>query len=82
MGLGSGSLAAFPPSVNILVYSPAMLEERLNEGKVPYELFWYDAKHAFANPNPPGSAGLGHYDSAAAQLSWERAVRFWKNTLH
>jgi uncharacterized protein len=31
MGLGSGSLAAFPPSVNILVYSPAMLEERLNE---------------------------------------------------
>jgi uncharacterized protein YqeY len=31
MGLGSGSLAAFPPSVNILVYSPAMLEDRLNE---------------------------------------------------
>jgi carboxymethylenebutenolidase len=57
------------------------LEERLKEGKVPYELFWYDAKHAFANPNPPGSAGLGHYDPAAAQLSWERAVRFWKNTL-
>jgi carboxymethylenebutenolidase len=57
------------------------LEERLKEGKVPYELFWYDAKHAFANPNPPGSAGLGHYDAAAAHLSWERAVRFWKNTL-
>src|SRR5258705_3334502 len=31
MGLGSGSLAAFPPSVNILVYSRSMLEERLNE---------------------------------------------------
>lgn len=58
------------------------LEERLKEGHVPCELFWYDAKHAFANPNPPGNAGLGHYDPAAAQLSWERAVRFWKNTLH
>lgn len=58
------------------------LEERLKDGHVPYELFWYDAKHAFANPNPPGSAGLGHYDPAAAELSWERTVRFWKNTLH
>jgi carboxymethylenebutenolidase len=57
------------------------IEERLKEGKVPYELFWYDAKHAFANPNPVGSSGLGHYDAAAAHLSWERAVRFWKNTL-
>ena len=57
------------------------LEERLKAGKAPYELFWYDAKHAFANPNPPGSSGLGHYDPAAAHLAWERAVRFWKNTL-
>ena len=57
------------------------IEERLKEGKVPYELFWYDAKHAFANPNPPGSSGLGHYNPEAAHLSWERAVRFWKNTL-
>lgn len=57
------------------------LEERLKAGKVPYELFWYDAKHAFANPNPPGSSGLGHYDPEAAHVSWERAVRFWKNTL-
>jgi len=29
--LGRGSLAAFPPSVNNLVYSRTMLEERLNE---------------------------------------------------
>ena len=57
------------------------IEERFKEGKVPYELFWYDAKHAFANPNPAGNAGLGHYDSAAAHTSWERAVQFWKNTL-
>lgn len=57
------------------------LEERLKAGKVLYELYWYDAKHAFANPNPPGSSGLGHYDPEAAHLSWERTVRFWKNTL-
>jgi uncharacterized protein YqeY len=31
MGLECGSLAAFPPSVNILVYWHPMLEERLNE---------------------------------------------------
>jgi len=31
MGLEGGSLAAFPPPVNILVYWRAMLEERLNE---------------------------------------------------
>ena len=57
------------------------IEERLKAGKVPYELYWYDAKHAFANPNPRGSSGLGHYNPEAAHLSWERAVRFWKNTL-
>ncbi len=65
-------------------FSPAgveKIEERLKAGKVPYELFWYDAKHAFANPNPVGSAGLGHHDAAAARVAWERTVRFWKNTL-
>src|SRR2546426_2537445 len=31
MGLEGGSLAAFPPPVNILVYSRPMLEDRLNE---------------------------------------------------
>lgn len=57
------------------------LEARLKAGNVSYELYWYDAKHGFCNPNPPGSAGLGHHDAAAAKLAWERAVRFWKNTL-
>ena len=32
----------------------ARFEERLKSGKVPYELFWYDAKHGFCNPNPQG----------------------------
>ena len=59
----------------------AQIEERMHEGKVPCEIFWYDAKHAFCNPNQPGSAGLGHYDPKAAHEAWERTVRFWKNTL-
>lgn len=57
------------------------LEERLKFGKVPYEIFRYDAKHAFCNPNPEGAAGLGHYDADAAREAWERALSFWKRTL-
>lgn len=59
----------------------AEIEARMKEGKVPYEVYWYDAKHGFCNPNPPGSAGLGHYNPQAAHEAWERTVRFWKNTL-
>jgi carboxymethylenebutenolidase len=65
-------------------FKPSMveqLEQRLNEGKVPYELYWYEAKHGFSNPNQPGNSGLGNYNAAAAHEAWERAVRFWKNTL-
>jgi carboxymethylenebutenolidase len=60
----------------------AEIEARMKEGKVPAEVYWYDAKHGFCNPNPAGSAGLGHYDAQAAHEAWERTVRFWKNTLH
>src|SRR5579872_3796434 len=59
----------------------AEFEERLKAGKVPYELFWYDADHGFCNPNPAGSAGLGHYNPEAAHQAWERTVQFFKNTL-
>jgi carboxymethylenebutenolidase len=57
------------------------VEARLKEGLVPAEVYWYDAKHAFCNPNPPGSAGLGNYDENAAREAWDRTVRFWENTL-
>ncbi|HLI96707.1 MAG TPA: dienelactone hydrolase family protein [Candidatus Baltobacteraceae bacterium] len=59
----------------------AEIEERMTQGKVPFEVYWYDAKHAFCNPNQPGQAGLGHYDAKAAHDAWERTVRFWSNTL-
>ena len=60
----------------------AKLQERLETGKVPYELYWYDAKHGFCNPNPEGSAGLGHFNGEAAHRAWERAVEFFQRTLH
>jgi carboxymethylenebutenolidase len=59
----------------------ARIEERLKAGKVPYELYWYDAKHAFANPNPVGASGLGNYNPEAADLAWERTVKFWESHL-
>lgn len=59
----------------------AQVEERLQQGRVPYEFFWYDAKHGFTNPNPAGSAGLGHHHPQAAHEAWERAVAFWAKNL-
>lgn len=57
------------------------LEERLRAGGVSYEFFWYDARHAFANPAGLGEAGLGNYDERAAQLAWNRTLAFWQRTL-
>jgi carboxymethylenebutenolidase len=57
------------------------LEERLKAGKVPYQIYWYDAKHGFCNPNQPGHAGLGNYNPEAAQLAWQRTVDFFNKTL-
>ncbi len=57
------------------------LIDRLEEGKVPYRVYWYDAKHGFCNPNPPGNAGLGNYDPGAAHEAWERTTAFWEHAL-
>lgn len=63
------------------VSAVVQLEERLEAGKVPYELYWYDAKHAFCNPNPLGASGLGNYDPEAAHAAWERTFKFWSTHL-
>jgi carboxymethylenebutenolidase len=57
------------------------IEKRLDEGKVPHEVYWYDAKHGFCNPNTPGNAGLGNYDAQACNQAWERTTKFWKSVL-
>jgi carboxymethylenebutenolidase len=59
----------------------AQMEQRLKDGKVPYQLYWYDAKHGFCNPNQPGNSGLGHYNPQAAHEAWERTVHFLESTL-
>ncbi len=46
------------------------LEQRLQEGHVPYELHRYRAQHAFANEERPS------YDRALAELAWERTLGF------
>lgn len=40
-----------------------------------YEVFWYDADHAFANPTG------NNYDREDAQLAWERTTAFLKQVL-
>ncbi len=57
------------------------IEARFKEAHVPYEFHRYDAKHAFHNPNEPGSSGLGNYDKVLADLSWHRSIDFFKKHL-
>jgi carboxymethylenebutenolidase len=59
----------------------AEIEARMKEGKVPCEVYWYDAKHGFCNPNQPGNSGLGNYNGEACHQAWERTVKFWEHTL-
>jgi carboxymethylenebutenolidase len=45
-------------------------EARLKQGKVRYELYWYDANHAFGNETGP------FYDREAEKLAWKRSTDF------
>ena len=58
------------------------LEEKLKSAGVNYEFHRYDTKHAFANPKSD-SRGLPplQYNSAAAQLAWDRTFEFLKKNL-
>jgi carboxymethylenebutenolidase len=51
-------------------------EEALKAAKVPYEVFIYPGtQHGFHNNSTP------RYDAAAAKLSWDRTVAFFKKNL-
>ncbi|MBX3181460.1 MAG: dienelactone hydrolase family protein [Polyangiaceae bacterium] len=52
------------------------LTERLEAGSVSYELFNYEADHAFMNEARPEV-----YDRAAAELAWQRSVDFLRRVL-
>jgi carboxymethylenebutenolidase len=47
----------------------------LKAGK-EYAIYWYDAKHAFANPTQ-----APRYDAGSATLAWERSLAFLKKNL-
>lgn len=51
------------------------LEARLKEGKVKYEIFRYDANHAFGNEKGP------YYNAEAAKQAWERTTGFFGKSL-
>ena len=58
------------------------LEEKLQAAGVTYDFQRYDAKHAFANPKSD-ARGLPplQYNSAAADLAWDRTMAFLKAQL-
>lgn len=48
----------------------AAFERAMKQAGKPYNLYWYDAGHAFANPTGD------NYHQADAQLAWKRTVDF------
>jgi carboxymethylenebutenolidase len=57
------------------------IETKLKAKNPRAEVYWYDAKHAFCNPQEEGDYGLGHYDEAACKLAWDRTMKFWSSTI-
>lgn len=50
-------------------------EKAMNEAGKPYDVYWYDADHGFANP-----AGK-NYDGKDARLAWSRTLDFYRQQL-
>lgn len=46
-------------------------EAAMGSVQKPYEVHWYEADHAFANPT------RGRYDAADAKLAWQRTLDFF-----
>jgi carboxymethylenebutenolidase len=52
------------------------LEAALKQSKSQFEIYRYDAQHAFMNEARPAV-----YDAASAKLAWDRTLKFLKNVL-
>lgn len=52
------------------------LENMLTQSKSKFEMYRYDAQHAFMNETRPGV-----YDAASAKLAWDRTLSFLKKAL-
>jgi carboxymethylenebutenolidase len=57
------------------------LEAKLKAAKVDYELYWYNAKHAFANENNKPPNPFIEYNAEAANLAWQRTTDFLNKRL-
>lgn len=60
-------------------YTPAKvneLEAALKQSKSQFELYHYDAHHAFMNEDRPKV-----YDAASAKLAWDRTITFLRMTI-
>src|SRR4029077_19659900 len=51
-------------------------EAALKQSKSKFEIYRYEAQHAFMNELRPGV-----YDAASAKLAWDRTLAFLKNAL-
>jgi carboxymethylenebutenolidase len=52
------------------------LEAALQQSKSKFEIYRYDAQHAFMNESRPQV-----YDPASAKLAWDRTLAFLKRAL-
>ena len=53
-------------------------EEALKKAKIDYQIYIYEgAKHAFNN-----DTNSSRYHKAAAELAWERTIKFFKEKLN
>lgn len=51
------------------------LEQKLRDGKVPFESYWYNAGHAFFNENG------ANYNAECSKQAWERTTEFFAKHL-
>jgi carboxymethylenebutenolidase len=55
--------------------SVEQLEREFEEAGRSIDVRWYDAQHAFANPEIP------RYDKAAAEAAWAASIGFFRTNL-
>ena len=58
-----------------------LLDQKLKQANVSHEFYKYDAMHAFANETAIDMPIPVKYDSAAAELAWQRTLDFLQRVL-
>src|SRR6266849_4219777 len=71
-----GKLAKASDEASHMMANVNDFEAALKQSKSKFEIYRYDAQHAFMNEARPGV-----YDAASAKLAWDRTLKFLKNVL-